>query len=266
MVSRQRRNTKRHSAGRHGADRFETIFGLHAALAVLDNDARRIVKVAATANVAPRLEERTRRRGIALETVPAQALADRLGTDAVHQGVAVEATPLPEPELPDLLAHAGERGAGPLIVLDQVTDPHNVGAILRSAAAFGATALVMGRRNSPPLGGTLAKAASGALEHVPVLRVTNIARCLTAMGEAGICRIGLDSDAGSALETLGVPASCAVVLGSEHKGLRRLTREHCDILCRLTTAGPIGSLNVSNAAAIALHTLMQASMSENRSS
>ncbi len=259
MAKRDPKNNKKRSGRRQHPDRPETIYGIHAALAALDNETRRIVKISATPNIADRLAEPTRRRGLAIEAVTAQALSQRLGPDVVHQGVAVEAAPLPETELGDLLAGPLPGSLpGPLIVLDQVTDPHNVGAILRSAAAFGAAALILGRRHSPPLGGTLAKAASGALEHVPVVRVTNIAQALSAIGEAGIHCIGLDGGADQALETLAPPSHCALVLGSEHKGLRRLTRERCDILCRLTTAGPIRSLNVSNAAAIALHTIMRA--------
>ena len=181
-------------------------------------------------------------------------LAARLGRDAVHQGILVEASPLPETDLTAVLDRAASReGHGPLVVLDQVTDPHNVGAVMRSAAAFGALALVLTKRHSPPSGGVLAKAASGALEHVPIIRVTNLARALEAIAAAGLQRIGLDAEAEADFERGPLEGPCALVLGAEDKGLRRLTREKCDFLGRLATPGAITSLNVSNAAAIALH-------------
>jgi 23S rRNA (guanosine2251-2'-O)-methyltransferase len=189
-------------------------------------------------------------RQIAHERVLPKDLDRRLGPDTVHQGALAEAEPLPELSLAELAEGAAGR---PLIVLDQVTDPHNVGAILRSAAVFGAGGLVMTRRHSPPLDGTLAKSASGALEHVPVGLVQNLARAIADLKEAGFTVIGLDGEAPDRLEELSWPERSALVLGAEGKGLRQLTRETCDRLARIATDGPLASLNVSNAAAIALH-------------
>jgi 23S rRNA (guanosine2251-2'-O)-methyltransferase len=174
----------------------------------------------------------------------------QLGPDTVHQGALLETEPLPEPTLDDLLERTA---SGPIIVLDQVTDPHNVGAVLRSAAAFGAAGLVMTRRHSPPLSGALAKSASGALELVPIALVQNLARALAEMGEAGCTRIGLDGTGLGLIEDEPLSGRIALVLGAEGKGLRQLTRETCDRLCRIATPGPLASLNVSNAAAIVLH-------------
>src|SRR5262249_54880606 len=177
-------------------------------------------------------------------------LARRRGAETVHQGALIEAEPLPEPSLALL---AERLPLGPLLVLDQVTDPHNVGAILRSAAVFGAAGVVLTRRHSPPLEGALAKSASGALEHVPVALVQNLARALLDLKQLGVTVVGLEGEASEPLESGTWPDRAALVLGAESKGLRQLTRASCDRLCRITTEGPLNSLNVSNAAAVALH-------------
>jgi 23S rRNA (guanosine2251-2'-O)-methyltransferase len=170
-----------------------------------------------------------------------------LGADAVHQGILLEAGPLPPVTLDDVDSN------GLLLVLDQVTDPQNVGAALRSAAAFGASGLVMTERHSPPLHGVLAKAASGALDIVPVILVKNLAQALAELGERNVLRVGLAEEAETALEQAALTLPLALVLGAEGRGLRQLTREHCDLVCRISTQSALASLNVSNAAAVALH-------------
>ena len=226
------------------------IFGVHAVEAVLANPKRVIRKLYLTDNAERRLHDSLAARQVAHDRVLPRDLDRRLGPDTVHQGALIEAAPLPEPTLAEL----AERAAGrPLIVLDQVTDPHNVVAILRSAAVFGAAGLVMTRRHSPPLDGALAKSASGALEIVPVALVQNLARGLADLKEQHFTIVGLDGDATERLEDTSWPELVVLVLGAEGKGLRQLTRESCDRLVRVATDGAYASLNVSNAAAVALH-------------
>ena len=227
------------------------IFGIHPVEAALLNPARQISRLLLTDNAVKRLEAALAKRDLPHESIHPRDLDRLLGDDTVHQGALLETEALPEPSLEDL-ADLAMKG-GPLVVLDQVTDPHNVGAILRSAAAFGASGLVMTRRNSPPLTGVLAKSASGALEHVPVALVPNLAQALGKLGDLAILRIGLDGESEILIEDQDLKSGIALVLGAEGKGLRRLTQELCDRLCRITTAGALQSLNVSNAAAIALH-------------
>ncbi len=227
------------------------IFGIHAVEAVLRNPRRSLKRVSLTDNAERRLAEALAARNVAPLRVAPRDLDRDLGEDTVHQGALVMTEPLAEPTLAELCALA-EHG-GPLIVLDQVTDPHNVGAILRSAAVFGAAGLVMTRRHSPPLAGALAKTASGALEHVPVALVGNLAQALAAMAEANVRRIGLDGDAEDLIGKEAFSGATALILGAEGTGLRRLTRELCDGLCRIGAPGGLASLNVSNAAAVALY-------------
>ncbi len=227
------------------------LFGFHAVEAALKNPARKLLRIHLTDNAENRLADALKARGLTPERVDPRDLDRRLGSDTVHQGALLEAEPLPQPSLEELATRAST--SGPVVVLDQVTDPQNVGAILRSAAAFGSAGVVTTQRHSPPLSGALAKSASGALEHIPVALVPNLARSLEQLAELGLTRIGLDGDATDLIEDQDLKSSVALVLGAEGKGLRRLTRELCDRLCRITTGGPLQSLNVSNAAAIALH-------------
>lgn len=232
----------------HTSPNRPRLWGKHAVAAALDNPRRKLLRAWAT------------REAAALMQFPADVpvtLADvaDLGRlvphDAPHQGVVVEAEPLEEVWLDELLTNAAERAI--VLVLDQVTDPHNVGAILRSAAAFGAVGIVTQDRHSPPESGVVAKAASGALERVPWARVVNLARALEEIGEAGFWRIGLAGDAETELKEALGPPRVALVLGAEGPGLRPNTREHCDALARLPISDAIESLNVSNAAAVALY-------------
>jgi 23S rRNA (guanosine2251-2'-O)-methyltransferase len=224
-----------------------TLFGLHAVEAALANPKRNLVKLVATENAAHRLAPLIAKRRVDVEHAAPRDLDRLLGPEVVHQGVALEAEHLAPVSL-DEIDHSGL-----LVALDQVTDPHNVGAVLRSAAAFGASGLILTERHSPPLSGALAKVASGALDLVPIVLVKNLAQCLAELGERGVLRIGLAEEGEAGLETLFLTKPLALVLGAEGKGLRHLTREHCDRLARISTRSALASLNVSNAAAIALH-------------
>lgn len=228
------------------------LFGMHAVEAALRNPARKIKRLVLTENAERRLIEAMGPIPHPVEYTSPRDLDRILGADTVHQGAMLETEDLPEPEFVDLAENANGR---PLLVLDQVTDPHNVGAILRSAAVFGAAGIVMTRRHSPPLNGVLAKSASGALELVPVALVQNLSNTLRELKDAGFTLIGLDGTAETAIEdTDWTSRPVALVMGAEGKGLRELTQKTCDVLARITTDGPIASLNVSNAAAVALHT------------
>lgn len=226
-------------------DRLQ-IWGYHSVREALRSKRREIVRLFATAAAAERLAPEIAARGLKPEIVEAEEIGRRLPPDSVHQGLLADVRPL-EPidlsELPD---------NGLVLVLDQVTDPHNAGAIIRTAAAFNVDAIVTTERHSPAMTGILAKSASGGLEHVPICSVVNLARALEELGRMNYLRIGLDSDGPASLEDTPMTRPLALVLGAEGKGLRRLSRENCDVLARLDMPGPIKSLNVSNACAVAL--------------
>lgn len=226
------------------------LYGVHPVEAALANPSRVISRLFMTENAENRMRAACEKRGVTVERVSPRDLDRRLGADTVHQGVLLETEPLEEQRMIDMAQNASGR---PLIVLDQVTDPHNVGAILRSSAVFGAAGVVMTKRHSPPLNGTLAKSASGALELVPVARVNNLARSMQELREAGCTLIGLDGEGTETLDETAWPQQPVFVLGAEGKGLRQLTRETCDRICRIATDSQLASLNVSNAAAVALH-------------
>ena len=207
---------------------------------------RKLLRVLATPAAAERLAAEIEQAGLTPEILQPGEIDALLPRDAVHQGLALEARPLDVYDITDVPE------TGTVLVLDQISDPHNVGAILRTAAAFGVVALVTTERHAPEMTGVLAKSASGGLEHVPVVGVVNLARALDALAKRGYQLIGLDSEGTVPLETVVPSAARALVLGAEGKGLRRLTRERCDVVARLDMPGAIKSLNVSNACAVAL--------------
>ncbi len=225
-------------------------WGRHAVYAALDNPERTVRKLwitheAASAIVMP--------KDVPTVFADVADLARLVPADAPHQGIVCEADPLEDIWLGDLIEQ-GRDNDRPLIVLDQVTDPHNVGAVLRSAAAFDALGIVTQDRHAPPESGTVARAASGALEVVPWVRVVNLARALDEIAEAQYWRIGLTGEAPTTLAgALKGGGKTCLVLGAEGEGMRQNTEAHCDVLARLPISDKVESLNVSNAAAIALY-------------
>jgi 23S rRNA (guanosine2251-2'-O)-methyltransferase len=234
-------------AFRAPAAELAVLYGFHAVRAALTAGRRKCLTVYATPAAAEKLRSAIEESGAPLVTVEPADLDRRLGAGAVHQGIMLEARPLPFVDLSEI-----ENRSGIVLALDQITDPHNVGAILRTAAAFAVDALIVTDRRAPEFAGVLAKTASGGLEHVPIASVVNLARALDELGELGYWRVGLDSEGADSLERLDLPRPLALVLGAEGAGLRRLTRERCDVMARLDMPGAVKSLNVSNACAVAL--------------
>src|SRR5216683_694984 len=235
---------------RRGAPRdpdTAVLYGWHTVKAALENPQRRFHRILATENAVRRLTEDKVTFPIAPTLVRPEDIAAIAGAQAVHQGLYAEADALASPQLEDVAT------GGIVLVLDQITDPHNVGAILRSAAAFAVKAVVTTERHSPEASGVLAKAASGALEYVPIATVVNLARALDELHELNTFLVGLDSSGEADLAATTLSAPLALVIGAEGKGLRHLTRVHCDVIARLALPGRITSLNVSNATALALY-------------
>jgi 23S rRNA (guanosine2251-2'-O)-methyltransferase len=228
---------------------FPRLYGRHAVFAALDNPERSFRKLWLTPQTAKTIVIPP---GLTVQYGDDHDLGRLVPADAPHQGFVLEVEPLENVWLGDILKTADDGANRPIVALDQVTDPHNVGAIMRSALAFGARALVTQDRHSPGESGVLARSASGALEHLPWVRVVNLARALAEMAEAGFWRIGLDGDATDTLEDALAKTQPVLVLGAEGEGLRPLTVENCDQMARLPITG-VESLNVSNAAAIALY-------------
>ncbi len=252
------RQQDRSGQQRTAAPRFSpetaVLYGFHAVREALRSKRRKLVRLHGTPAALEKLAPEIAASGVTVETATSEAIAALLPQDAVHQGVLLEARHIEPIDIEDLPEN------GLVLVLDQVTDPHNVGAILRTAAAFGVDAIVTTERHSPALSGVLAKSASGGLEHVGMATVVNLARALETLGRMGYQRVGLDSEGPASLEDTPMSRPLALVLGAEGKGLRRLSRENCDVLARLDMPGPIKSLNVSNACAVAL-TLVRSRLS-----
>ena len=239
------RKNKTKTGGSPNRPRF---WGKHAVAAALDNPERTVIRAWSTQDAAKLMNFPPE---VPVTYADVADLGRLVPNDAPHQGVVIEVAPLEDMWLADLLSEAPAKAV--LLVLDQVTDPHNVGAIMRSAAAFGAIGIVTQDRHSPIEGGVLAKAASGALERVPWARVVNLSRALEEIAEAGFWRIGLAGDATGDLKDALGPERVALVLGAEGPGMRQNVRDHTDALARLPISAAVESLNVSNAAAIALY-------------
>ena len=227
------------------------LFGNHAVLAALANPMRKVKRVLVTKNTQAELGGKL--SGCKNLTVTdGQKLDSLVPPGSVHQGIVVECELLAQPSLADWL---DEKIDKPILLLDQITDPHNVGAILRSAAAFDVGAVIATDRNAPTESGVMAKAASGALEVVPLITVTNLVQAIEKIKKAGYWIAGMDGNAKQTIAEAKLDRKTALVLGAEGSGLRRLTAEHCDYLVKLPMSGRIESLNVSNAAAVALYEL-----------
>ena len=250
----QRENRGGRGAAFRKPDRdLVTLYGLHAVREALVAKKRKLLDLFATQQAAERVAAEAAAAGVAVHVVEAADLDRRLGAGAVHQGLLLEARALPALDLGDIADRSGI-----VLVLDQITDPHNVGAIRRTAAAFAVDALIVTDRHAPDFSGVLAKTASGGLEHVPIVEVVNLARAMEELGELGYWRVGLDSEGSASLEDTVLQRPLALALGAEGAGLRRLTREKCDVVARLDMPGPIKSLNVSNACAVALSVVSHA--------
>jgi 23S rRNA (guanosine2251-2'-O)-methyltransferase len=230
------------------------LYGIHAVQAALANPRRKLGRAVLTARAAEAIGEKLLRR-VRVEPADAEAITRLLPPGAVHQGAALEAKPLDGLSLEDVLEQNQPEKRRIVLVLDQLSDPHNVGAILRTAAAFGVSAVVVQDRHAPPQSGALAKAASGALEMVPYVEVVNIARALDTLAQEGFWRIALTGDGAQPLTRVIPEGDVALVLGSEGEGIRRLVKERCEATAFIPIAREMESLNVSNAAAIALYEL-----------
>jgi 23S rRNA (guanosine2251-2'-O)-methyltransferase len=246
MMSSHKSQRRRGSAPASGNPKF---YGRHAVYAALDNPERRLIKLWGTREELGKIVVPD---GLSVQFAEVADLARFVAKDAPHQGLVLEVAPLEDVWLTDALAVDADDNR-PVLVLDQITDPQNVGAIFRTAAAFNAVAVVTQDRHAPPETGVLAKAASGALEITPWVRVVNLARALEEIAEGGFWRIGLAGDAKMSLSDSFNEAKNALVLGAEGEGMRQNVAAHCDVIARLPISPKVESLNVSNAAAIALY-------------
>lgn len=254
MMTR-RDHTPRRDHDRLSPGRAYWLYGFHPARAALGNPGRKVIRALMAEPVWLKLQPLLGQ--VPAEICDPQKIAQALPKDAVHQGVALLCEPLPQRDLDEVI-ETSTPGSRRFAVLDQITDPHNEGAILRSAAAFGFTAVIVQARHSPPESGVLAKAASGALDQIPRIAVVNIARALEDMSRFGIWRIALATDGPEDIRAALNGSDVAIVLGAEGSGVRRLVRERCDTSAHIPMRGMIESLNVSNAAAIAFYEVAHA--------
>ena len=227
------------------------LYGYHAVTAALQNPQRKIYRLLLSKETAAELPQKLLPAELNYETTSRTEFEQLLPKGAVHQGIAALVSPLPavfEEDLP-------EKENSVIVILDQVTDPHNVGAVMRSAAAFDADAVIITERNAPEATGALAKSASGALELIPLITVSNLARTMQTLKDRGYWCVGMDGSAEKTLRDAALPRKIALIMGSEGYGLRRLTAQNCDFMVKLPISERVESLNVSNAAAIALYDL-----------
>lgn len=239
------------------------LYGIHACRMALENPRRQIISILvlhedSVGKILPISESKNRHQS-KVKVVDRQRLEGVLVPGAVHQGVAVHVAPLARMTLEDLDQESGSNQC--VVVLDQVSDPHNVGAILRSAAVFGAKAVILTDRHAPPESGTLAKSASGALEIVPLIRVVNLGQALKELKDMGFWCVGLAESGSERFDQVNLKGKIALVMGAEGEGMRRLTKDLCDFTVCLPSATPFSTLNVSNAAAIVLYETFRAHQS-----
>ncbi|MDX1739307.1 MAG: 23S rRNA (guanosine(2251)-2'-O)-methyltransferase RlmB, partial [Alphaproteobacteria bacterium] len=228
------------------------LYGTHPVTAALNNDQRHFEVLALTSNALEEMYDLIAKRDIPYMKVSRDDLSAHFGEDALHQGIAALVKRQPPVDIEDILENG--KSDSVVLILDQVTDPHNVGAILRSAAIFGADAVILPDRNAPEESAVLAKTASGALEEVPLVYVGNLARAIEKLQEAGYWTVGFAGESDTELQEIALDGKIALVMGAEGPGMRRLTREKCDSIVRIPMAdNNVGSLNVSNAAAVALY-------------
>lgn len=247
-------NAKRHQRHSDKSSRSYWLYGLHAVRAALANPKRDIRRIVMTANTQDKIKDSLDASGFSADIITLHELEKLLPPHAVHQGVAAEVMPLPERSVEEVLSNKPNPDSV-ILLLDQVTDPHNVGAILRSSAAFGADAVIVTRDHAPQESAVMAKASSGGIEIVPLATITNLTQGMEVLKKRGYWCVGLDGDATKTLIPAQLPKPLALVLGAEGRGLRRLTAERCDMLVKLPIRSVMESLNVSNAAAVALYAL-----------
>ena len=255
------RSRRRRSPRTPGNSKELWIYGYHAVSAALKNSNRMAKRVLFLKDILDQVEPLFAHIDIKAEPLSRDQIAKVLPPGAVHQGIAALMSTLPSISIEDICRDARILPNALIIVLDRVSDPQNIGAIIRSASVLGAMAVIIQDRNAPQITGVIAKAASGGIEHVPLVRVTNLSRAMETLKKSGFWCIGLDSEAPTDLQQVKRSSHSVLVLGAEGAGLRRLVREQCDELVRIQGRARLTSLNVSNAAAVALYALREVSNS-----